>query len=95
MLARLAVDGKVLRGSGRTDGKTLQLFSAAVSHRPRRGEVGGLSGSPGRSPAAPVFGTPRLLRSSCRRLNRHCLTPVSADEMLLACPLRRIRYFLP
>jgi hypothetical protein len=34
VLARLAVDGKVLRGSGRTDGKPLQLFSA-VSHRVR------------------------------------------------------------
>jgi hypothetical protein len=34
VLARLAVDGKVLRGSGRTDGKTLQLLSA-VSHRLR------------------------------------------------------------
>ena len=33
-LERLAVDGKVLRGSGRTDGKPLQLFSA-VSHRLR------------------------------------------------------------
>ena len=33
-LARLAVDGKVLRGSGRADGKPLQLFSA-VSHRVR------------------------------------------------------------
>jgi len=30
----LAVDGKVLRGSGRRDGKALQLFSA-VSHRLR------------------------------------------------------------
>ena len=34
VLARLAVDGKVLRGSGRTDGQPLQLFSA-VSHRLR------------------------------------------------------------
>ena len=34
VLARLAVDGKVLRGSGRTDGKPLQLLSA-VSHRLR------------------------------------------------------------
>lgn len=34
VLARLAPDGKVLRGSGRIDGKPLQLFSA-VSHRPR------------------------------------------------------------
>jgi hypothetical protein len=34
VLARLAVDGKVLRGSGRRDGKALQLFSA-VSHRLR------------------------------------------------------------
>jgi hypothetical protein len=34
VLERLAVDGKVLRGSGRTDGKPLQLFSA-VSHRLR------------------------------------------------------------
>jgi hypothetical protein len=34
VLARLAVDGKVLRGSGRSDGKPLQLFSA-VSHRLR------------------------------------------------------------
>ena len=33
-LQRLAVDGKVLRGSGRSDGKPLQLFSA-VSHRLR------------------------------------------------------------
>lgn len=33
-LERLAVDGKVLRGSGRRDGKPLQLFSA-VSHRLR------------------------------------------------------------
>lgn len=33
-LARLAIDGKVLRGSGRADGKPLQLFSA-VSHRVR------------------------------------------------------------
>ncbi len=32
VLARLAVDGKVLRGSGRGDGKPLQLLSA-VSHR--------------------------------------------------------------
>jgi hypothetical protein len=31
VLERLALDGKVLRGSGRTDGKPLQLFSA-VSH---------------------------------------------------------------
>jgi hypothetical protein len=34
VLARLAVDGKVLRGSGRRDGKPLQLLSA-VSHRVR------------------------------------------------------------
>ncbi len=34
VLARLAVDGKVLRGSGRADGKPLQLLSA-VSHRLR------------------------------------------------------------
>jgi hypothetical protein len=31
-LARLAVDGKVLRGSGRQDGKPLQLFSAVTHH---------------------------------------------------------------
>jgi hypothetical protein len=34
VLARLAVDGKCLRGSGRTDGKPLQLLSA-VTHRLR------------------------------------------------------------
>jgi hypothetical protein len=34
VLARLAVDGKVLRGSGRNDGKPLQLLSA-VTHRLR------------------------------------------------------------
>ena len=34
VLERLAVDGKVVRGSGRTDGKPLQLLSA-VSHRLR------------------------------------------------------------
>ena len=34
ILERLAVDGKTLRGSGRTDGKPLQLLSA-VSHRLR------------------------------------------------------------
>jgi hypothetical protein len=34
VLARLAVDGKVLRGSARSDGKPLQLFSA-VGHRLR------------------------------------------------------------
>ena len=34
VLERLAVDGKVLRGSGRRDGQPLQLFSA-VSHRLR------------------------------------------------------------
>lgn len=34
VLARVAVDGKVLRGSGRLDGKPLQLLSA-VSHRLR------------------------------------------------------------
>lgn len=34
VLERLAVDGKVLRGSGRRDGKALQLLSA-VSHRLR------------------------------------------------------------
>jgi hypothetical protein len=34
VVARLAVDGKVLRGSGRGDGKPLQLLSA-VSHRLR------------------------------------------------------------
>lgn len=34
VLERLALDGKVLRGSGRGDGKPLQLFSA-VSHRLR------------------------------------------------------------
>jgi len=34
VLARLAVDGKVLRGSGRIDGQPLQLLSA-VSHRLR------------------------------------------------------------
>ena len=34
VLERLAVDGKCLRGSGRTDGKPLQLLSA-VSHRLR------------------------------------------------------------
>ena len=33
-LAQLAVDGKVLRGSGRHDGRALQLFSA-VTHRLR------------------------------------------------------------
>jgi len=31
-LARLAVDGKVLRGSGRHDGKALQLLSAVTHH---------------------------------------------------------------
>ena len=34
VVARLAVDGKVLRGSGRTDGKPLQLLSA-VTHQLR------------------------------------------------------------
>ena len=34
VVARLAVDGKTLRGSGRTDGKPLQLLSA-VTHRLR------------------------------------------------------------
>jgi hypothetical protein len=34
VLSRLAVDGKVLRGSGRNDGKPLQLLSA-VTHRLR------------------------------------------------------------
>jgi hypothetical protein len=34
VLARLAVDGQVLRGSGRNDGKPLQLLSA-VTHRLR------------------------------------------------------------
>lgn len=34
VLERLALDGKALRGSGRSDGKPLQLFSA-VSHRLR------------------------------------------------------------
>lgn len=34
VLERLAIDGKVLRGSGRADGKPLQIFSA-VSHRIR------------------------------------------------------------
>jgi len=34
VLERLAVDGKTLRGSGRTDGKPLQLLSA-VTHRLR------------------------------------------------------------
>ena len=34
ILERLAIDGKTLRGSGRTDGKALQLLSA-VSHRLR------------------------------------------------------------
>jgi len=34
VLARLAVDGKVLRGSGRHDGKALQLLTA-VTHRLR------------------------------------------------------------
>jgi uncharacterized protein DUF4338/DDE family transposase len=34
VLERLAIDGKTLRGSGRTDGKALQLLSA-VSHRLR------------------------------------------------------------
>lgn len=34
MLARLAADGKVLRGSGRNDGQPLQLLSA-VTHRLR------------------------------------------------------------
>ena len=34
VLARLAIDGKCLRGSGRTDGKPLQLLSA-VTHRLR------------------------------------------------------------
>jgi hypothetical protein len=32
VLARLAVDGKVLRGSGRADGKPLQLLSAVSHH---------------------------------------------------------------
>jgi len=32
VLARLAVDGKVLRGSGRNDGKPLQLLSAVTHH---------------------------------------------------------------
>jgi hypothetical protein len=34
VVARLAVDGKALRGSARTDGKPLQLLSA-VTHRLR------------------------------------------------------------
>jgi hypothetical protein len=32
VMARLAVDGKTLRGSGRTDGKPLQLLSAVTHH---------------------------------------------------------------
>lgn len=31
-IARLAVDGKTLRGSGRRDGKALQIFSAVTHH---------------------------------------------------------------
>ncbi len=34
MIARVAIDGKTLRGSARTDGKALQLLSA-VTHRLR------------------------------------------------------------
>ena len=56
VLERLAVDGKVLRGSGRSDGKPLQLFSA-VSHRLR------LTGPQGR----PTQRWDRLLRHQLGR----------------------------
>ena len=32
VIARLAIDGKTLRGSGRTDGKPLQLLSVVTHH---------------------------------------------------------------
>ncbi len=58
VLARLAVDGKVLRGSGRLDGKPLQLFSA-VSHRLRLT----LAQVPIEEKSNEIPALPRLLRS--------------------------------
>lgn len=58
VLERLAVDGKVLRGSGRTDGKPLQCFSA-VSHRLRLT----LAQVPIQEKSKEIHALPPLLRS--------------------------------
>ena len=58
VLERLALDGKVLRGSGRQDGKPLQLFSA-VSHRVRLT----LAQMPIEEKSNEIPALPKLLRS--------------------------------
>ncbi len=58
VLQRLALDGKVLRGSGRQDGKPLQLFSA-VSHRVRLT----LAQMPIEDKSNEIPALPKLLRS--------------------------------
>jgi len=71
-LAQLAVDGKVLRGSSRTDGKPLQLLSV-VTHRLRL--TLGQEPIDSKSNEIPAF--PKLLRSLPNR--GHAL--VTADAM--------------
>ncbi len=71
-LAQLAVDGKVLRGSSRADGKPLQLLSV-VTHRLRLT----LAQEPIESKSNEIPAFPRLLRSLPNR--GHAL--VTADAM--------------
>jgi hypothetical protein len=71
-LAQLAIDGKVLRGSSRTDGKPLHLLSA-VTHRLRL--TLGQKPIEDKSNEIPAF--PRLLRS----LPNHGHALVTADAM--------------
>jgi len=71
-LAQLAVDGKVLRGSSRTDGKPLQLLSI-VTHRLRLT----LSQEPIESKSNEIPAFPKLLRS----LPNHGHALITADAM--------------
>ena len=71
-VAQLAVDGKVLRGSSRTDGKALQLLSV-VTHRLRLT----LAQEPIESKSNEIPAFPKLLRSLPNR--GHAL--VTADAM--------------
>jgi hypothetical protein len=69
ILARLAVDGKTLRGSARTDGKTLQLLSAVTPERKTK--------LPTRQPSTPLSNADEMALPHCRKLATLDSTAVS------------------
>ncbi len=87
-LAQLAVDGKVLRGSGRHDGKPLQLLSAVPHHLRRTLDQIFIAEKSNRIPALQTA-VPLSCRSNARRRQRDAV-PTTAPRQRA---VRKARYY--